>query len=148
MSYQERRAIVSLISNVLITGVYSAIMFQRYPEGDAYSPDVFRFWGSFFMLLILVSIVSKIIIFIIFSIIDTIATREEIPSITDERDRLIEWKSTRYSLYTFTAGFVLAMGSLVLDMPPSTMFIILFGSGFVASIINDVSEFFFYRRGV
>lgn len=148
MSYQERRAIVSLISNVLITGVYSVIMFQRYPEGDAYSPDVFRFWGSFFMLLILVSIVSKIIIFIIFSIIDTIATREEIPSITDERDRLIEWKSTRYSLYTFTAGFVLAMGSLVLDMPPSTMFIILFGSGFVASVINDVSEFFFYRRGV
>lgn len=34
MSYQERRAVVSLISTILISAIYSAYMVQRYPEGN------------------------------------------------------------------------------------------------------------------
>src|SRR5688572_19486673 len=129
MSYQERRAIVSLFSSILITAIYSAYMYQRYPESSAYSPEVFRFWGKFLLILIPVSIVAKIIIHIAFSIINTVATREEEPSITDERDHLIELKSNRNALYTFSLGFLAAMTSLVLEMPPSTMFIIMIGAG-------------------
>jgi hypothetical protein len=150
MSYQERRSIVNLISTVLISAIYSAYMFQRYPEGSPYSPDVFRFWGAFFLILIPVAIVAKIVIYIVFIIINTIATRAEEPSVnmTDERDKLIELKATRNSLYVFGAGFLLAMASLVIDMPPSTMFIILICAGIVSEIVGDLSEFYFYRRGV
>ena len=35
MSYQERRAIVNLISSILITALYSLFMFQRYPGCEA-----------------------------------------------------------------------------------------------------------------
>jgi hypothetical protein len=52
MSYQERRSIVNLISTILISALYSAYMIQRYPEGNTYSADVFRFWGAFFLILI------------------------------------------------------------------------------------------------
>lgn len=148
MSYQERRAIVSLISSVLITALYSAYMIQSYPEGNPYSAEVFRFWGSFFLILIPVSIVAKIIIYIVFSILNAIATREEEPSVTDERDKLIDLKSTRNSLYTFVFGFLLAMGSLVLEMPPSTMFLLFVASGVVSEVVSDISQFYFYRRGV
>jgi hypothetical protein len=148
MSFQERRAIVSLISNILITALYCAYMIQRFPEGDAYSVDVFHFWGSFFLILIPVSIVAKIVLFIIFSIINAIATREEESSITDERDKLIELKATMNSLYVFILGFLLAMGSLVVDMPPSVMFIIFICSGVVSGMASDISQFYFYRKGV
>ena len=148
MSYQERRSLVNLISDIVITVVYSVYRFQSYPETSAYSPEIFRFWGSFFLLLIVVSIVAKIVIYIIFSIINTIATDEHEPSITDERDRLIGLKATRNSFYTFVIGFLLALGSVAIDMPPSTMFIILFCSGFLSSVVSDLSEFYFYRRGV
>lgn len=148
MSYQERRAIVSLISSVLISALYSAYMIQRYPQGDAYSPDVFRFWGAFLLILIPVSIVAKIVIYIVFSIINAIATKEEEPPITDERDRLIELKATRNSLYVFTFGFLLGMGSLVIDLPPAAMFIIFICSGIVSEMASDISQFYFYRRGV
>jgi hypothetical protein len=147
MSFQERRALVSLVSSIVISAAYSAYMIQRYPEAGAYSPEVFRFWGSYFLILIPVSIVAKIVIYIAFYIVNAIATREVEDSITDERDKLIELKATRNSLYVFGLGFLLAMGSLVLEMPPSVMFIILICSGIVSEVISDISQFFFYRRG-
>jgi hypothetical protein len=148
MSYQERRSIVSLISTILITAFYSAYMLQRYPEANAYSPEVFRFWGSFFLILIPVSIVAKIVIAIVFAIANAIATREVESTITDERDKLIELKAARNSLYTFALGFLLAMGSLVIDMPPPVMFVILISAGLVSEMVGDISQFIFYRRGV
>lgn len=148
MSFQERRSIVNLVSTILITAFYSAYMVQRFPEGNAYSPDVFRFWGAFYLILIPVTIIARIVIYIVFYIVNTIATRKEEPSITDERDQLIELKATRYSQYVFAFGFVLAMGSLVMDMPPSVMFIILICSGLVSGVVSEVSQFYFYRSGV
>ena len=147
MSYQEKRSLVNLVSTILITALYAAYMMQRYPAGNAYSPEVFRFWGSFFLILIPVSIVARIVIYIIFHIINAVTTREEEPPITDERDRLIELKSGQMSLYVFTAGFVLAMVSLVADMPPSVMFIILICAGVVSEMLSDITQFYFYRRG-
>jgi uncharacterized membrane protein len=148
MSFQERRAIVSLISSIGITALYSSYMIQRYPDASAYSAEVFHFWGAFFLILIPVTIVAKIIIYIVFSIFNTIATREEEPSIVDERDRLIELKATRNSLYVFVFGFLVAMGTLVFEMPPSTMFAILIVSGVASEMVSELSQFYFYRRGV
>ena len=147
MSFQERRSIVNLISSVLITALYSAYMIQRFPEASPYSPEVFHFWGAFFLILIPVSIVARIAIYIVFYIVNTIATREEEPSITDERDKLIELKSQTNSTYVFVVGFLLAMGSLIIAMPPSAMFIILLCSGIVSEMVSDISQFYFYRRG-
>jgi hypothetical protein len=147
MSFQERRSIVNVVGTILIAALYSAYMVQRFPEADSYSPDVFRFWGAFFLILIPVAIVAKIIIYIVFYIINTIATREEESSITDERDKLIELKAQTNSTYVFVVGVLLAMGSLVIDMPPSVMFVVLICSGVVSEMVGEISKFYFYRRG-
>jgi hypothetical protein len=147
MSYQERRSIVSLISNIIIVALYSAWMIQRYPTAEPYSVEIFRFWGAFFLILIPVSIVAKILIAIFFAIANAIATRQIESDITDERDRLFELKSLRNSLYAFAIGFLVAMVSLVVDLPPTVMFILLFCAGVVSEVIGDVSQFYLYRRG-
>lgn len=147
MSYQERRAIVSILSSLLITAVYSAYMAQRYPAAEAYSPEIFRFWGAFFLILIPVSIVAQIIIYILFSIVNTVATQEQEPSITDERDRLIELKATRNSLVMFTAGFLVGMVAVALGQPPAVMFTIFVFAGVLAELASELSQFYFYRRG-
>jgi hypothetical protein len=148
MSYQERRSLVNLVSSVVITALYAAYMMQRYPQADPYSPEIFHYWGSFFLILIPVSIVARIIIYILFAIVNAIATREQEPPITDERDKLIELKSQANSGYVFIVGFLLAMFSLVLSMPPATMFIILICAGIASEVVGDISQFLFYRRGV
>ncbi len=147
MAIQEKRSIVSLVSTILVLILYAAFMLPKYPESNSYSPEVFHFWGSFILVFIPVSIVAKIVIYILFSIMNTIATREAESSLTDERDKLIELKSARNGLFMFAIGFLLAMGTLVLSMPPSAMFIVLLGAGVMSEVINDVSLFYFYRRG-
>jgi hypothetical protein len=147
MSYQERRAIASLISTILISTIYFIFAFQRYPVGNSYSTDVFHFWGSAILIFIPVSIVAKIVIHIQFNIIYAMATKEKEPSLSDERDRLIGLKATGNSLYVFMFGFLLAMGSLVMDMPPSVMFSILIFSVIVSEIFGDITQLYFYRRG-
>jgi large-conductance mechanosensitive channel len=147
MSYQERRSLVNLISTIVVTILYSAYMIQRYPQVDLYAQEVFHFWGSFFLILIPVSIVARIIIYILFAIVNAIATREEEPPITDERDKLVEFKSQLNSGYIFIIAFILAMGSLVFGMPPAGMFIILLLGGLLSEVIGDILQFFYYRRG-
>jgi uncharacterized membrane protein len=148
MSFQERRSVMNIASTILVTAFYFAYMMQRYPQENAYSPEVFRFWGAFFLIFIPVTILARIITYIIFYIVNTIATREEESSITDERDNLIELKATRYSMIVFGLGFVLAMVSLVMGLPPSVMFIILICAGLVSEIVSEFSQFYFYRRGL
>ena len=148
MSFQERRSLVNFVSTILIMSVYTANRIQFHPQGNPYSPEVFHFWGSFFLILVPVSIVARIVIYIIFYILNTIATQEEEPDITDERDRLIDLKATRNSMYVFALGFLVAMVSLVMNTPPPAMFAILLGAGITAEMVGDLSQFLFYRRGV
>jgi uncharacterized membrane protein len=147
MSYHERRSLANLVSTLLITILYCAFMARRYPQADAYAPEIFRFWGTFFLLLIPVSIVLKILSLILFTILNAVATREEELPITDERDRSIELRASRNSLWVFVIGFILAMASLAVDVPPAGMFVILVCAGVVSEVVSEISQFYYYRRG-
>jgi hypothetical protein len=148
MSYQEKKNIVSIISTLLISALYIMYVFQRYQDGGFHLMNVFRFWGAVILILILVSIAAKIIISIVFNIFYRISTNEKEPSFSDELDKLIELKATRNSHYMFILGFLLSMGSLVIDMPTSAMFIILIISGFVSEMVGGLTQLYLYRRGV
>lgn len=148
MSYQEKRNIVSLISTFFIFGFYCLYMFKKYPDGSLDQVYIFSFWGAFILILIPLTIVAKIIIAIMFTIIYRIASNEDEPSFADERDKLIELKATRNSHYVFTLGFLLSMGSLVMDMQPTVMFIILIGSGLVSESVGVITQLYHYRKGV
>ncbi|MBT2292596.1 hypothetical protein J7E73_26365 [Paenibacillus albidus] len=148
MSYQEKKNVVSLFSTILIFSFYCLYVFQTYPEAVQESAETFRFWASVILILIPVSIAAKIIITIVFNIIYRITTNEKEPSFTDELDKLIELKASRNSHYVFILGFVLSMGSLVLNMPPYAMFIILIFSGLVSEVVGVITQLYLYRRGV
>ena len=147
MSFHEKRALVSLASTLLLAVVYTSIMWARIPTGDPYSPEVFRFWGLFFVVYIPIVIVAKIVLYIVFSILNAIATREGDPGIEDERDKLIELRANRNSAYVFGLGFIIAMFALVFNQPPTTMFLILVGGGLIAESTAEVWQFLYYRRG-
>lgn len=148
MSYQEKKGIISLISTILIFGFYSWYMFQKYDGGSLDQVDMFKFWGAFVLNLILVSILANIVISILFVIMYKITTHEIVPSFTDELDKIIDLKATRNSHYVFILGFLLSMGSLVLEMPISAMFIILICSGFLSAVVGILTQLYLYRRGV
>lgn len=148
MSFQEKKNIVSLITTLLIFSIYSMYVFQKYQVGSFHASNEFSFWGAFILILIPVSIVAKVIIHIVFSIINTLATKEKEPLITDELDKLIALKSTRNSHYVFIIGFLLSMIPLVIDQPPYVMFIILIGSGLLSEVVGISTQLYLYRKGV
>ncbi|MBT2730804.1 hypothetical protein J7E63_28760 [Bacillus sp. ISL-75] len=148
MTYQEKKSIVSLFSAILIFGSYCLYMYPRYPGGGLESTETFRYWGSFVLILTLFSIVSHIIISIIFNIVYRITTREKEPTFADELDKLIDLKANRNSFFVFIVGFLLAMGSLFIYQPSQVMFIILIISGFISDVTGSVTKFYHYRKGV
>ena len=144
---REKQIIISVITSVLILGFYSFYVFRTYISGDPAIINDFRFWGKFFLILIPVSIAAQIIIHIVFAIINKVLTDEDIPVISDERDKLIELKSIRISHWIFIVGFMLAMGSQAIGMQPWVMFIMLISSGFLASVVSEVARIIYYRKG-
>ncbi|MCU0512134.1 MAG: DUF2178 domain-containing protein [Anaerolineae bacterium] len=148
MSYHEQRALIAFLGTLAVNVGYLVYMLPGQPAGDPYAPQVFHFWGRFFLLLIGVSIVVRILTVIVFSVVTTLLTRESEPAFEDERDRLIDLKAARYGWYVFIGGFVLAMLALVLEMPPTTMFLVLMLAGLSAQLTSELSEFLFYRRGI
>ena len=148
MSYREKENIVNIFSGLLITGIYSWEVYQRHLAGRFDLTEDIRQWGIIFLIFIGVTIVARIIIYIIFHIINAIATRgEEIP-VEDERDKIIKLKATRNSHYVFSGGFVLAIVGLSLGLPVYSIFIVFIISGLLSEIIDNGSQIYYYRKGV
>ncbi|MFC0215095.1 hypothetical protein ACFFK0_22110 [Paenibacillus chartarius] len=148
MTYQEKKSIVTLISAIVIFVGYGAYMYPKLPEGGLESAETFRYWGSYVLILTLVSIIAHIVISIGFNIVFRITTGEKEPSFADELDKLIDLKAARNSFFVFIVGFLIAMGSLVFGEPTQAMFVILIVSGFMSDVTGSVTKLYHYRRGV
>ncbi|OGW35377.1 MAG: hypothetical protein A2010_03110 [Nitrospirae bacterium GWD2_57_9] len=144
---REKQILLSLINIILILGSYSLFVYYKYIAGNLAILNDFKFWGKAYLVLIPVAIVAQIIIHIIFFIINKIVTKEDVPTITDERDKLIELKAIKLAHWTFIAGFILSMGSQAIGMQPWVMFITLIYSGFLAAIVSETAKIYFYRKG-
>ena len=148
LSFQEKQNIVSLVNTILILGLYSLYVYQKYLTADPTLINNLKFWGQAILMLIPITIVVQVIIHIVFVIINKIVTNEDAPNFTDERDKMIDLKALRASHWVFILGFFLAMGSQAIDMQPYIMFFILIASGFAAGIVSDVAKIYFYRKGI
>ena len=148
MSYQEKQNIVNIFSGLLITIIYAIIVYQRHLEGRFDLTADFDKWGVLFLVFIGVSVVARIIILIIFHIINAIATRKEDVPEEDERDKLVKLKAIRNSYYAFASGFVLSVIGLAVGMPVYGIFIAFVGFGLIAEIIDNASQIYYYRKGV
>ncbi|MHC0038031.1 hypothetical protein [Pseudoneobacillus sp. C159] len=148
MTYQEKKSILTLFSTILIFGFYCLYMYPQYPGGEIEAAESFRYWGSFVLILTLVSIIAHIIISIVFNIIFRITTREKEPRFADELDKLIDLKAFRNAFLVFIIGFLLAMGSLIIYLPIGVMFMILIASGFISDLTGSATRLYHYRKGV
>jgi uncharacterized membrane protein len=148
MTYQEKQSIVNIVSALLITSIYGSIVYQKHVLGQFDLTTDFKTWGVIFLIFIGVSIVSRIIIYIIFHILNAIATRDEKVPIEDERDKLINLKSTRNSFHAFSVGFMLLFVMLAFGMPIYGLFIFMVIFGVISEIIENSSRIYYHRKGV
>lgn len=148
MSFQEKRAIAYLVGTLLVLVGFWILVVQRFQDGSTNPANIFHYWASVILILIPVTVGVRIVVYIPFYIINWIATQEEEPDLIDERDKLIELKAIRHCYYTFMLGFFLSVGTQVFSMPPATMFIGFAITPVITVMVYDLSEIYFYRRGV
>ncbi len=148
MPYQEKQSIVNIFSGLLITAIFAWIIYQRQANGLIDLTTDYRQWGIIYLIFIGVSIVARIVIYIIFHIFNAIATREMDIPVTDERDRLIRLKATRNAYFAFSVGFVPIFLLLALGTPVYWIFIVFAIGGLVSEIVENISQIYYYRKGV
>ena len=147
MNYQENRIIGYLISILLAVGYYSFQVFQKYQEGSFDLTTISSSWGSVILIAIAVQIVLSIFMGILFSVIPASTRSEKNISLSDERDQLINLKADQISHAVFGIGFLIAMITLAIGLPPLVMLNLIVYSGFGAGMVGLITKLYLYRRG-
>ncbi|MDA3893653.1 MAG: hypothetical protein PF517_18470 [Salinivirgaceae bacterium] len=148
MTYQEKRSIVNIFSGLIIAIIYGLFVFHRHQQGRFDLTLDYKVWGIIFLIFIGVSIIARIIIYIIFHIINTITTKEvEIP-ISDEREKMINLKARSNAYHTFSLSFIAAFVLLAMGKPFYWMFIVFIISGILSEIVENTSQIYYHRKGI
>lgn len=137
-----------MLSTIIVLGFYYWSVFERFESQIMSTDEQLQFWAKAILIAIPISIGNKIVVMIVFALINYIITREEISCFEDERDKLIELKSTRNSYFIFGMGFVFSLVVLAFGYPPKYMFIALILAGISSEIFDNLSQLYYHRKGV
>lgn len=151
MSIQVQKAVFNFVTTILLIGGYLFYVFGI--QGDVNLSKVLdiQFWGIFILKLTVLMVVAKIILFILFAIFKKVKNRnmdEEDLEFMDERDKLIEMKSDRYSHWIAMIGFMVSMIPVSMGYSVQYMFITILVFGFVSALMSDVWKVYFYKKGI
>jgi uncharacterized membrane protein len=154
MTFKEKQTASYLVSNIIISFFYVTNVFQLFEEKGLNSTD-YSFWGMAILLYLPVQIAGKIVITIIFSILNAIFFKDDETgcnendySIKDELESLNETRTMMNVFLVFGSGLLVAMILLAIDMSIIVMFKTLLISFCLSGITGDSSQLYFYRRGV
>jgi hypothetical protein len=147
MSYEERQNLISLLASLTVSIPYFLYLFVRH-QSQIFTPlEEINFWANAFLVLIPLRIVAEILMNIAARIFYAALDGNKLESeLVDERDRLIELKSLRTSLFAFTAGFALSMLVMVSTQSIAGMFGVMLFSGFLAEMLAIITKIFLYRN--
>ncbi len=148
MTTQEKRPIVFLVIDIITFLSYYAILLNIY-SSEMMSMGELSFWGASILLLVPIMIISRIVLYLFYSILNSVISKKsEEKFLVDEFGKLIKLRATRNFNNTFMLGFIITMGLLILGISITSMFKLLFFSVFAAFIVQNLSEFYYTRKGI
>lgn len=148
MSIQEKKAVFNLITTILFMGGYVYYVFGMHGEENLPQINNLQFWGVFMLTMMGVTIVLKIVSYILFTIVMKGMHKDEDLEFTDDYDKQIEMRSDRNSNHVFMLGFIVCFIPLAMGKPASYMFLTLLSFGFVSGILSDLWKLYYYRKGI
>ncbi|HPJ02397.1 MAG TPA: hypothetical protein PKU80_06125 [Candidatus Limiplasma sp.] len=158
MYYQQKKSIVSIVISVILLSVYYIYIIGKLNAG-AVTLDDAKFFAVTMLIFIGIGIVATIAVQIIFHILfsisiavqerekdsETIEHVVKAAMVEDERDKLIDLKSSRITVIVSMFGFVVGLLLLALDYPFGVMLNIFYGAAGLGAIGEDVSKLIYYR---
>jgi hypothetical protein len=148
MTAQQKRPLVFLTIDLLTFSIYFFIVLNKYEEYTSTLGEL-PFWGISILILIPLMIVSRIILYIIYSVFNTAITKKkEEKFLIDELGEIIKLKASRNFSTTFMLGFVATMILLSIGVSIPSMFKMFFFSIFASFIVQNISEYYYTKKGI
>jgi hypothetical protein len=148
MTTQEKRPLVFLTIDILTFSIYFTTLLNFFQE-YAISMGELSFWGTSILVLIPLMMVSRITLYVLYSILNNVITKEkEEKFLIDELGEIIKLKASRNFSKTFMLGFVITMILLVIGISIPLMFTMFFFSIFSAFIVQNISEYCYTKKGI
>jgi len=149
ISIQEKRPFVFIVIDIIVFSIYSISVLDKYKRSAVAMPEELKFWSAAILILIPILIVSRILLYLIFSIFNTIITKKrEEKFITDELGNIIKLRASKNFSNTFMTGFILIMLLLVLGVSIAMMFKLFILSLFLALTAHNITEIYYYKKGI
>ena len=172
MYYQEKKTGVTILSGLLVLAAYSIYGLMKYQAVGAQLLQDTKFWATAMLVCIGAGILLVVLTQIIFHILLAVSQEVkkeiakagadnacgkgigdscqglEIAEVEDEMDKQIALRSLRNSYVLVGVGFVLALVSLVMEMPPAIMLNVVFLSFQIGSLVDGFSQLYYYKRGI
>ncbi len=139
MSFQEKSLWVSLVGLLVAFGGYFYSVYWTVLPMPA-AKDVMPHQAVLFMLATIVLVVLLVAGNVVIAVVDR---RTE----TDERDRSISLRGSRYGSYVLATGVFLALCTAVVTQGNAIMAYVLLGFWVLAQGVEIVSQLLMYRRG-
>lgn len=149
MSYQEKKALLNLLTYFTVIGSYGWYVYTHYWNPTMNTDELLLFWSKFLLISIPVQIVLHILIHILMGIFRGVANGGKIvEDKEDEFDKIIDLKSNRNSSVIFAISLIISMSFLALGHGVSTFFIVLIIGGMAGELGDALSRVYYYRMGV
>ena len=140
ISFKEKSVWSSLIITVLIFGYYFARVFTALREPVPDTTAIIRLFIGMVLFMIVIEIVTHIVLAITF--------RKEANEEHDERDKLIELKSTKISYWILISGVLITGVNMLTMTSPLVSVNILWFMFILAEVTGDITKLYYYRKGV
>ncbi len=145
-SFKEKSLWITLVTISIVFSIYFVFVVDAFWEAYTMTDPNFIKLPALIPSFI-AAIILMVVIIAAFHVALAIAHRKEALLGDDERDTLIELKSTRISYFILVLGFWLS-GLSMLWLPPLAMANILAFFFFLGEIVGFSSQLYFYRKGV
>ena len=139
LNYHEKSIWASLVSTVIIFGVYFTMAFKV--MNDPNIPDItliFFFIGA---------VITIVIVQIILQTILAIMNRKVAEGGHDERDKAIEMRSTQYSYYILIFGIWASVAAMLINFSTLLLINLIMLTFIVAEVVSYITTLIHYRRG-
>jgi hypothetical protein len=148
MTSQLKRPIVFLIIDIVVFTCYYSFLINLSDQVISNVGEL-RFWGTSFLFLVATMIVSRIVLYLAYSIINSMITKTaEEKFLTDELGQLIKNKSTKNFNFVFLAGFITTMITVSAGASLTIMFHLLLFSVFIAFITQGISQIIYTKNSL
>ena len=148
MSFEERNAVVAILSSIVAWGIMITVLGQNTLAGVYEGAGGAQAWARTVLWLILISIGITIAATILFNIGYALLTGERnLSAHADERDKGIALRGMRATQIIMATGIVLAIVYLAFGGGMVMFLNLILAVSALASVAGEVVKLYHYRRG-